>query len=123
MLYGAATGSLAEVGFPQWRQGAALTVVVAANGYPAAPRKGDRIHGVNAANVIEGVDVILGGTALDDEGNLVTSGGRVLSVTAVGDNLVQARARAYAGVAQISIDGAHHRTDIALKAEQGTIGL
>lgn len=123
LLYGAATGSLAEVGFPQWRQGAALTVVVAANGYPAAPRKGDRIHGVNAANVIEGVDVIHGGTALDDEGNLVTSGGRVLSVTAVGDNLVQARARAYAGVAQISIDGAHHRTDIALKAEQGTIGL
>ena len=123
LLHGAATGSLEEVGLPQWRQGAALTVVVAANGYPEAPRGGDRIHGVDAANAIEGVDVIHGGTTLDGEGNLVTSGGRVLSVTAVGDNLVQARARAYAGVGKISIDGAHHRTDIALKAEQGTIEL
>ena len=123
LLYGAATGSLADVGLPQWRQGAALTVVIASNGYPEAPRKGDRIHGIDAANAIEGVDVIHAGTALDDDGFLVTSGGRVLTVTAVGDDLAQARARAYAGVAQISIDGAHHRTDIALKAEQGTMEL
>ncbi|HZK36655.1 MAG TPA: phosphoribosylglycinamide synthetase C domain-containing protein, partial [Aeromicrobium sp.] len=123
LLYGAATGSLADVGLPQWRQGAALTVVIASNGYPEAPRRGDRIHGIDAANAIEGVDVIHAGTALDDDGFLVTSGGRVLAVTAVGDDLAQARARAYAGVAQISIDGAHHRTDIALKAEQGTMEL
>ena len=123
LLYGAATGSLADVGLPQWRQGAALTVVIASNGYPEAPRKGDRIHGIDAANAIEGVDVIHAGTALDDDGFLVTAGGRVLAVTAVGDDLAQARARAYAGVAQISIDGAHHRTDIALKAEQGTMEL
>ena len=123
LLYGAATGSLADVGLPQWRQGAALTVVIASNGYPEAPRRGDRIHGIDAANAIEGVDVIHAGTALDDDGFLVTAGGRVLSVTAVGDDLAQARARAYAGVAQISIDGAHHRTDIALKAEQGTMEL
>lgn len=123
LLYGASTGSLADVGLPQWRKGAALTVVLASGGYPAAPRTGDRIEGVDNANAIEGVDVIHGGTALDEDNNLVTAGGRVLSVTAVGDDLAQARERAYAGVAEIWIDGAHYRTDIALKAEQGTIEL
>ena len=121
LLYGAATGALGEVGLPQWRKGAAVTVVVAAEGYPESPRKGDRITGVAEADAIEGVDVIHAGTAIDADGNLVTAGGRILAVTAVGSNLAEARARAYAGIALIRIEGAHHRTDIALKAEQRTI--
>ena len=123
LLYASATGGLAEVGLPKWRKGSSVTVVVAAEGYPEAPRKGDRISGVAEANAIEGVDVIHAGTATDAEGNLVTSGGRILAVTAVGSDLAEARERAYEGVGLIAIAGAHHRTDIALKAEQGTIEL
>lgn len=119
LLYGAATGSLGEVGLPQWHDGAALTVVIAAEGYPENPVKGDRIDGVDEADALEGVDVIHAGTSIDEDGNLVTSGGRVLSVTAVGDDLAQARERAYAAVDLIRIRGAHHRTDIALNLPQG----
>lgn len=119
LLHGAATGELGRVGLPQWRTGSAVTVVVASEGYPESPRTGDVIEGVDAANALEGVDVIHAGTALDAEGRLVTAGGRVLAVTASGDDLVQARERAYAGVDALSIRGAHHRGDIALKASQG----
>ncbi|MGZ5374559.1 MAG: phosphoribosylamine--glycine ligase [Aeromicrobium sp.] len=123
LLHGAATGTLGEVGLPQWRKGSAVTVVVAAEGYPESPRKGDRITGVAEANAIDGVDVIHAGTAIGADGDLVTAGGRILAVTAVGSDLTEARARAYEGIALIKIDGAHHRTDIAAKAEQGTIEL
>ena len=118
LLHGAATGTLAEVGLPQWRRSSSVTVVVAAEGYPEAPVKGDVIGGIDAANALEGVDVIHAGTAVVD-GELVTAGGRVLSVTAVGADLSEARERAYAGIDLISIRGSHHRTDIALAAAQG----
>ncbi|AWB91047.1 phosphoribosylamine--glycine ligase [Aeromicrobium chenweiae] len=120
LLHGAATGDLAAVGLPQWERASSVTVVVAAEGYPEAPVKGDAIEGLDAANALEGVDVIHAGTAVVD-GRLVTAGGRVLSVTAVGADLAEARRRAYAGIDLIDIRGAHHRTDIALAAEQGTI--
>jgi phosphoribosylamine--glycine ligase len=120
LLHGAATGSLAEVGLPQWQDASSVTVVVAAENYPESPVKGDVIHGIDAANALDGVDVIHAGTA-EVDGRLVTAGGRVLSVTAIGADLAEARARAYAGVDLIDIRGAHHRTDIALAAEQGTI--
>lgn len=123
LLMGAAQGTLGEVGLPQWREGAALTVVVAAENYPDSPAKGDVIEGIDAAEEIEGVDVIQAGTARDADGGLVTAGGRVLAVTAVGDSLAEARERAYAGVDRIGIRGAHHRTDIALAAERGEIAL
>ncbi len=116
LLYGAATGSLADVAPPRWRDGASLSVVLAAHGYPATPRRGDRIEGVADANTVEGVDVIHAGTALDADGQLVTAGGRILAVTAVGENIAVARQRAYEGISRITIAGAHHRTDIALKA-------
>ncbi|UPK75630.1 phosphoribosylamine--glycine ligase [Nocardioidaceae bacterium SCSIO 66511] len=115
LLYAAATGTLDEVGLVRWRTGSAVTVVVAADGYPASPRKGDVIEGVDDADAIDGVDVIHAGTAVAD-GRLVTAGGRVLSVTAVGSDLAVARARAYRAVELIRIDGAHHRTDIAAAA-------
>jgi phosphoribosylamine--glycine ligase len=100
---------------PRWRAGAAVTVVVAAEGYPGEPRRGDEIRGVEAADGLQGVDVIHAGTAYRD-GRLVTAGGRVLAVTAVADDLGQARDRAYDGVACLEIRGAHHRSDIALAA-------
>ena len=121
LLLGAATGTLAEVGLPQWHDGAAVTVVMASAGYPASSSKGDVITGVEAADAIEGVDVIHAGTATDADGRLITAGGRVLAVTAVGADLSQARERAYAGVDAIDFEGAQHRTDIALKAAEGTI--
>lgn len=119
LLHGAATGGLAEVGLPQWEQASSVTVVVAAEGYPEAPVKGDTIDGVDAANAIDGVDVIHAGTAMVD-GQLVAAGGRILAVTAIGADLAQARSRAYAGIDHIDIRGAHHRTDIALAAVQGS---
>ncbi len=113
VLKAAAEGRLDEVGPLRWRDGAAVAVVVAAKDYPGTPRKGDVIHGVHDADRLEDVDVIHAGTAVDDEGRLVTAGGRVLAVTAVGTDVAEARARAYEGVAKIRIDGGHHRTDIA----------
>ncbi len=116
LLYGAATESLGEVGLPQWRSGAAITVVIASENYPDTPARGDVIEGLDDANAVEGVDVIHAGTGINEDGDLVTAGGRVLTVTAVGDDLAQARDRAYEAVDLIRIRGAHHRTDIALAA-------
>jgi phosphoribosylamine--glycine ligase len=89
-----------------------VTVVMAADGYPESPRKGDLITGVDGADRREGVDVVHAGTASTGDG-LVTAGGRVLAVTAVGADVAQARARAYDAVALIDFPGAQHRTDIA----------
>ena len=117
LLHGAATGCLGDVGLPQWAPESSVTVVMSSGGYPATSSSGDVISGVDAANAIEGVDVIHAGTARVD-GRLVTAGGRVLAVTATGTDLTQARERAYAGIAEISYDGAQHRTDIAREAAQ-----
>ncbi|MGH1561284.1 phosphoribosylamine--glycine ligase [Mumia sp. DW29H23] len=116
LLHGAATGTLDQVPAPRWRDGAAVTVVVAAEGYPASPRKGDVIHGVEEADALEGVDVIHAGTARNADGELVTAGGRVLAVTASGADLAEARRRAYEAVDLIRIDGGFSRRDIAAKA-------
>jgi phosphoribosylamine--glycine ligase len=113
LLRAAARGTLDEVGAPRWKQGAAVAVVVSSKDYPATPRTGDVIHGLMDAERVEGVDVIHAGTARGEDGALVTSGGRVLAVTAVGSDVADARARAYEAVARIRIDGSHHRTDIA----------
>jgi len=117
LLLAAAEGRLSSVDPPRWRDGAAVTVVVAAHGYPESPRTGDRIAGVDEADGIDGVSVVHAGTRSTDEG-LVTAGGRVLAVTAVGADLAEARQRAYAGAERIHVDGAHHRTDIARAASE-----
>jgi phosphoribosylamine--glycine ligase len=92
-------------------------VVLAAEGYPPAPeRKGDVISGVDRAGAREGVVVFHSGTALDDHGRVVTGGGRVLTVTAVGADVAQARDRAYAAAADISWPGVHYRRDIGAQA-------
>ena len=113
LLLGAATGQLAEVSPPVFRDGAAVGVVLASAGYPESSSSGDVISGVEAAEQKPGVHVVQAGTALDDEGRLVTAGGRVLAVVGLGDSVAEARDAAYRGVGQIAFDGAQHRTDIA----------
>jgi len=108
-LAGAAAGRLPGGSVP-WDPRTAVCVVMAAAGYPAAPRTGDAIHGLSE---IGGDDLIVfhAGTAIRDD-RLVTAGGRVLGVTALGADLGDARARAYAAVARIHFDGAQYRRDI-----------
>jgi phosphoribosylamine---glycine ligase len=113
------TGLLAEAAAgrlrtePRFSSDASVCVVLACEGYPAAPRTGDRIDGLDGAAAIEGVSVFHAGTALDDEGCFVTAGGRVLGVSAVGRSISDARARAYAAVDRIGWEGMQYRTDIA----------
>jgi phosphoribosylamine--glycine ligase len=113
LLRAAARGRLDDVAAPRWKEGAAVAVVVASKDYPATPRTGDAIHGLMDAERVEGVEVVHAGTARGEDGALVTAGGRVLAVTAVGSDVADARARAYQAVGRIGIDGSHHRTDIA----------
>jgi phosphoribosylamine--glycine ligase len=124
LLRTAAAGSLIDVPPLRWSDGWAVTVVVAAAGYPASPRTGDVIDGVADAEAVDGVDVLHAGTRLDSAGQLVSSGGRVLSVTATGTELSQARDRAYDAVGRIRLEGGQYRHDIAAAAvESQTLHL
>ncbi|HLG91728.1 MAG TPA: phosphoribosylamine--glycine ligase [Acidimicrobiales bacterium] len=111
LLAEAASGRLHSQ--PRFGDQAAVTVVMAADGYPTSPRRGDIIQGVEEAEAREGVVVYFAGTGLDAEGRLVSDGGRVLDVTAVGPDLATARARAYEAVGAISFEGARYRSDVA----------
>jgi phosphoribosylamine---glycine ligase len=115
LLYAAATGTLAGQPPLRWREGAAVTVVVAAHGYPGTPRTGDPVTGA------DGEGVLHAGTALAADGSVVSAGGRVLAVTAVGPDLAAARQAAYERVAGVRLADAHWRTDIALAAVEGRI--
>jgi phosphoribosylamine--glycine ligase len=120
LLYAAATGGLADFPPLRWSEGAAVTVVVAAEGYPAAPRTGDPVGGLDEVAAEDGpaTYVLHAGTRRDEAGRVVSAGGRVLSVTATGADLAEARERAYRAVARIRLDGSHHRTDIAQRAAE-----
>ncbi|MDO5739685.1 MAG: phosphoribosylamine--glycine ligase [Ornithinimicrobium sp.] len=120
VLLAAAQGRLAQLPPLQWSPESSVTIVVAAPGYPDAPRTGGTISGVRNAEAVEGVRVLHAGTRLVD-GTLVSAGGRVLSVVSVGKDLAQARWRAYAAVHRIHLQGSHFRTDIARAAEQGDV--
>ncbi|MFF5423423.1 MULTISPECIES: phosphoribosylamine--glycine ligase [unclassified Streptomyces] len=126
VLLRAATGTLADQEPLAWRDEAAVTVVVASHNYPGTPRTGDPIEGL--AEVAERdaphAYVLHAGTKRDGD-RIVSAGGRVLSVTATGTDLTQARERAYAAVGRIRLDGAQHRTDIARKAAEdaGSTGV
>ncbi|WP_370240502.1 phosphoribosylamine--glycine ligase [Aeromicrobium sp.] len=116
LLLAAAEGRLDAVEPPRFKDAASVTVVLASRGYPESSSKGDVITGVGAANGVADVDVIHAGTALtevDGEQQLVTAGGRVLAVRAVGYDIADARARAYAAADLITFDGLQRRTDIA----------
>jgi len=119
LLMAAATGTLDRLPPLAWQSGYAVTVVIAASGYPESPRTGDVVSGLEEAAQEVGVDVFHAGTALRDDGEVVTSGGRLLSVTAHGDSLAHARQHAYAAVDLIRIEGSHHRRDIAQTAAEG----
>jgi phosphoribosylamine--glycine ligase len=116
LLSAVASGRLADVPDLRWHDGAAVSVVLAAPGYPAAPQTGGAITSVESAAALPGVQVSHAGTALDDAGRLVTAGGRVLTVTGTGADIEEARQRAYDGVAQVSFAGQQHRSDIAAGA-------
>lgn len=120
VLLGAAEGTLADLPSLTWRDDAAVTVVVASHNYPDTPRTGDPIGGLDeiAAQDAPEAYVLHAGTRLDDSGTVVTAGGRVLSVTATGKDLTQARERAYEALGRIRLDGAQHRTDIARAAAE-----
>jgi len=95
-----------------WRPGYAVSITLASGGYPGTYRSGIPIRGVEEANRLEDVQVFHAGTALSN-GQLVTAGGRVLSIAAHGATLQEAVARAYAAAARISFEGMHYRRDIA----------
>ena len=113
LLHATATGSLAAHPPLQWKDGAAVTVVVAAANYPGTPRTGDVITGADQPGVIHA------GTRRRDDGAVVSAGGRVLSATATGGTLAEARAAAYALVGRVDLPGGQHRSDIAARAAGG----
>lgn len=114
LLFAAATGTLSAHGPLRWHDGAAVTVVVAAENYPGTPRTGDVITGADRAGVLHA------GTARRaGDGALISAGGRVFACTGVGADLTAARVAAYSIVDGIAFDGAQHRTDIALAAAEG----
>jgi phosphoribosylamine--glycine ligase len=113
LLAEAAAGDLKSE--PTFVEDACVTVVLASEGYPASPRTGDVIVGIEEASALPGVTVFCAGVGRDDAGRLVTAGGRVLDVTATGATVAEARERAYAAVDRIRWPGKHHRTDIAEK--------
>jgi phosphoribosylamine--glycine ligase len=116
VLMAAATGHLADVPPLVWQSGYAVTVVIASEGYPASPRTGDVISGLEEAAQQVNVDIFHAGTKVTDDGLIASSGGRVLSITAHGETLAHARDHAYAAVDLIRLQGSHHRRDIAARA-------
>ena len=111
LLYNAATNNLDDVAL-QWREDSAVSVLLAAAGYPDSAQTGSVI--LNIPNVKETI-TFHAGTSRSTAG-LVSSGGRVLSVTGIGEDLTEARDRAYRAISQITLPGSFYRTDIALNA-------
>ncbi|MDN5711675.1 MAG: phosphoribosylamine--glycine ligase [Brevibacterium aurantiacum] len=139
-MLAAAEGRLDEVGDLDWDPRTSVTVVMAAENYPSTPRTGDIIRGLNTADDLDDVHILHAGTAratdtgagfapedtvisedVAETGDIVTAGGRVLSVVSLGNGLDEARAKAYAAVDEVKWDGEQHRTDIAEVAARGQI--
>lgn len=117
LLYKAATRDLYGVEL-QWREDSAVSVVLAAKGYPSAPEFGGAITDIPT---IADVEMYHAGTASSDS-SLVSNGGRVMTVTGLGPNLTEARNRAYRGISHIALNGSFYRTDIALNASIAEMG-
>ncbi|MGO1264133.1 MAG: phosphoribosylamine--glycine ligase, partial [Brevibacterium aurantiacum] len=141
-MLAAAEGRLDEVGDLDWDPRTSVTVVMAAENYPSTPRTGDIIRGLNTADDLDDVHILHAGTAratdtgagfapedtvisedVAETGDIVTAGGRVLSVVSLGNGLDEARAKAYAAVDEVKWDGEQHRTDIAEVAARGQIAV
>ncbi|NUW04911.1 phosphoribosylamine--glycine ligase [Streptomyces sp. CAI 127] len=120
VLLASANGTLDVLPPLNWRDDAAVTVVIASHNYPDTPRTGDPIDGLADVAAQDAPDAYVLHAGTRAEGDAVLSaGGRVLSVTATGKDLTEARERAYTALGRIRLDGSQHRTDIALKASQG----
>ena len=115
LLHATATGRLAQFPPLRWTEGAAVTVVLAAENYPGRPRLGDVISGAGMEGVLHA------GTTRREDGAVVSAGGRVLSVVGTGPDLAAARAQAYQTIDGIDLPGSHFRRDIALAAAEGRI--
>ena len=115
LLYSAATDTLNQTTWA-FRNLHSLTVVLASEGYPQSAIKGRSIQGAEHALDTPMTWVSHAGTAVDESGMLVSSGGRVLSVTSVAQSLQEARDLSYKRIQQISLEGSHHRTDIGHRA-------
>jgi len=113
-LWGAATGKLPERE-PEFSAEAALAVVMAARGYPGSPEKGTRIGGLDAAAGVPGVTILHAGTRREGDA-ILADGGRVLAVTAIGRDVAEAQARAYAAVDRLDWPGGFCRRDIGARA-------
>ena len=122
LLFAAATGKLSSLPELEWKSESAVTVVMAAEGYPDSPKTGATIAGIAEAEKL-GLTVFHAGTKSNESGEILVNGGRVLSVTATGSDLSDARHQIYSGIERIEFDGEHHRSDIALKAALGEIRL
>ncbi len=112
LLHKAATGGLTEDMTLEWSDESAVTVVLASEGYPAAPKVGEPIVGLAS---VQGAQVFHAGTT-EKDGVVHSSGGRVLAVTGMGSDLTEARAAAYSAISTITLHGSHYRSDIALNA-------
>lgn len=119
VLLGSANGTLDTLPPLSWREDAAVTVVIASHNYPETPRTGDPITGLAEVAELDAPHayVLHAGTRAEGDA-VVSAGGRVLSVTATGSDLAEARDRAYKAVARIGLDGSQYRTDIAEKAAE-----
>ena len=114
-LLASARGELAAQEAPVFSPDPAVIVVVASEGYPGEVSTGREIHGIDDAAALEGVHVVHAATARTEHGGWIATGGRVLGVVARGADFAEARDRAYAGVARISLEGGQSRTDIAAR--------
>ncbi|HEU4666261.1 MAG TPA: phosphoribosylamine--glycine ligase, partial [Arthrobacter sp.] len=121
LLLSAAKGELDKAEKLRWAKETAVAVVIASENYPDTPRTGDRIRGLKKVEELEGVHVIHAGTSFDEEGKVVSAGGRVLAVVALGSDLVEAREKAYDGVELVQLEGSQFRTDIGGKAARGEV--
>ncbi|MBO0837578.1 MAG: phosphoribosylamine--glycine ligase [Actinobacteria bacterium] len=120
LLTACASGDLAAARHLSWLPGAAVTVVIAAEGYPASPITGDLVAGLADAEHVPGSYVLHAGTAYDSAGQLTASGGRVLNIVGTGNDLAEARARAYESAALIRMRGGWYRRDIAAQPAFGS---
>jgi phosphoribosylamine---glycine ligase len=120
LLRATAAGDLAGAGPVRWAPGAAVSVVIAAEGYPDAPARGDEIDGLDEADRVPGGYVLHAGTARAGPGRLVSGGGRVLNAVGTGQDLAQARAVAYRVASKIRMRGAWYRQDIAERPAAAT---
>jgi phosphoribosylamine--glycine ligase len=118
LLLAAASGHLEDHALPAFADDVAVTVVLASEGYPAAPQTGRALSGLREAESIDGVHLAHAATA-ESDGGLVATGGRVLNVVGVATTFVEARHRAYRALGAIGLEGGQHRTDIAARVAEG----